>query len=337
MTEWIACSVIFRSKTKTSPHNYRTINYKSYLYRPSPNQNTPNRKTRIRMQAIRVIFKGTFDFGSPETVARILRQLEPRIINLYKEDFPWKLEELFPEGCEQIVFKPVSMQVTERAWKHALDGLEFLAQFALCGEVFAYKLGGGKRAGHCFAPSSEKAAVVLYQHAQEIEDPAKKRKYVDGAIKKYPAHTEALVLRAEMAMEGEDMDSARTDIETALERNPRHAQAWLTLAQIDHDLGEWDAALEHVNTAIKNSMPLQDIHWQARLLKARIQQTAEHFEQALTEWKALSVKLEKHPHVLPGMMPEVQENLRSCAANLDEEDGESEPTNSSKRLEKATA
>ena len=25
--------------------------------------------------------------------------------------------------------------------KHAIDGLEFLAQFALCGEVMAFKLG----------------------------------------------------------------------------------------------------------------------------------------------------------------------------------------------------
>ena len=52
------------------------------------------------MEATRVIFKGKFDFGSPETVGRIARMLEPRILNLYKSDFPWKLEDILPEGSE---------------------------------------------------------------------------------------------------------------------------------------------------------------------------------------------------------------------------------------------
>ena len=63
------------------------------------------------MQATRVIFKGKFDFGSPETVGRIARMLEPRILNLYKSDFPWKLEDILPEGSEQLVIKSESLHL----------------------------------------------------------------------------------------------------------------------------------------------------------------------------------------------------------------------------------
>ena len=270
------------------------------------------------MQATRVIFKGKFDFGTPETVSRITRLLEPRILNLYKSDFPWKLEELLPEGADQLVIKPESMHLTDRSWKHAIDGLEFMAQFALCGEVMAFQLGGTKKPGTVVRPNSEKAAVILYIHAMDSDCMVNRRDLLDQTIDKYPAHSDALVARAHMEMENGDLDAAVLDLQRALDRDPEHTKALLALASCSYRLGDSKDAQMRLYKTMKYSMPLEDIHWRARHLKAEIHQANAEYALAAKELKALLIRMDSRPKLLADVKKKVKEAFAFCQEQLGE-------------------
>lgn len=270
------------------------------------------------MQATRVIFKGKFDFGTPETVSRITRLLEPRILNLYKSDFPWKLEELLPEGVDQLVIKPESMHLTDRTWKHAIDGLEFMAQFALCGEVMAFQLGNTKKPGTIVRPNSEKAAVILYIHAMESDCMVSRRDLLDQTIDKYPAHSDALVARAQMEMDNDDYEAAIQDLEKALERDPEHTSALLAYATCSYRSGKTDDAQVRLAMTMKNSMPLEDIHWRARHLKSEIHQANAEYALAAKELKDLLMRMDARPKLLADVRKKIKEAFAFCQEQLGE-------------------
>lgn len=268
------------------------------------------------MQATRVIFKGKFDFGSPETVGRIARMLEPRILNLYKSDFPWKLEDILPEGSEQLVIKSESLHLSDRTWKHAIDGLEFLAQFALCGEVMAFKLGGSAKAATVVKPNSEKAAVVLFNHAMESNCMIARGDLLDQTLDKYPAHADALVARANIAIAEDRFADADEDLTRALERDPEHSAAWLAWAHCAYRTSQWDEAMERVERVTKNSMPLEEIHWEARYFKAEMLQARGDYADAAKELQAVLTRMETRPKLLASDRKDIQDALSLCTEHL---------------------
>lgn len=271
------------------------------------------------MQATKVIFKGRFDFGSPETVVRIVRQLETRLINLYKEDLPWSSATLFPEGASEVKFLPVSMQVQDRTWKHGLDALNWFSQFALCGEVLAIRL-GADRSKERVEPLSEKAAVLLYRHAREESCPLRRGELLDQTLDRYPDHTEALLARADIAMEREDLANAFRDLEAAHRRDPDNPALCYRFARHDYLLGKWDDALAHIDRTVTFSMPLEEIHWQGRMLRARIWKAMLRCEEALKECDTLETRLQKDANLLPGLLAEVRRQQADCRAQLDASD-----------------
>lgn len=275
----------------------------------------------MSLQVSKVIFKGRFDFGSQEAVARIVKQLEPRMLTLYKEDFPWKLEHLFPEGAEQVVFQPVSMQIAERTWKHGLDALGWLGHFALCGEVLAIRL-GPDRSSQLFRPEGQKAAVLLYRHACEETNPQQRLALLDQVLAKYPLHTEALMARADLAMGREDLAAAWEDLHLADSRDGSNPALRLRKARHHAHQGKWVQALEEGAQAMSLSMPLEDIHWESRHLKALAHRALAQYDDALQECHVLSVKLEKTPGLLPGLLEEITRVAALCrteaAAALDQ-------------------
>lgn len=265
------------------------------------------------MQAHKVIFKGRLDFGSKETVARIVRQLEPRILNLYKEDFPWKLEDLFPEGTEQVRFQPVSKLIADRTWKHGLDALTWLAHFALCGEVLAIRL-SPERSTHRILPDGQKAAVLLYRHALEESDPMQREGLYEQILDKYAFHTEALMGRADLALERGDLDQAARDLALVQERDPENPALWFRMARYHYRQGELGPALTHIERSVSLSMPLEEMHWRGRHCKARILQDMDVPEQAEQEWRMLETRLEKTPDFLPEILAEVRDALQVVTA-----------------------
>ncbi|MCO6486439.1 MAG: hypothetical protein J5I41_11755 [Saprospiraceae bacterium] len=257
------------------------------------------------MQAHKVIFKGRLDFGSTDAVGRIIRQLESRFVTLYKEDLPWKPENLVHPDLSHMRIQPVSLSLTERTWKHGIDVMQWLAQFAFCGEVLAIRL-SPERTYHRIAPDGQKAAVLLFRHAQESDAPHDRIRLLDQAIEKYDRHTEALMSRADLAMDREDFSAAAADLRVVASCDPENPRLWLCQARHDYRTGEWDQALQCTHRAISLSMPLEEIHWEGRLMKSRIHRSMGDMAEASREWTLLENRLEKTPEFLPGVLEQVR-------------------------------
>jgi tetratricopeptide (TPR) repeat protein len=265
------------------------------------------------MQANKVIFKGRLDFGSKEVVVRIVRQLETRIVNLYKEDLPWKLEELLLEDTEQVRFLPVSKQIADRTWKHGLDVLGWLAHFALCGEVLAIRI-SPERSTHLIQPAGQKAAVLLYRHALEEQDPGQREGLYDQILEKYAYHTEALMGRADLALERGDLERAASDLAIVMDRDPENPGLWLRMARYHYRQGAFTHALDHIEKTVVLSMPLEELHWRGRQCKAKILHAMDELDGAEREWRLLEARLEKAPDFLPDILTEVREALQLVSA-----------------------
>jgi tetratricopeptide (TPR) repeat protein len=260
------------------------------------------------MLPTKVIFKGRLDFGSTATVARMLPQLETRIVTFYKEDFPWKLEELFEEDASSLVFKPVSTQLMDRTWKHGIDALNWMAQYALCGEILAVKLGEKKQVEY-IKPIGEKATVMYYKHASETEDMEERKYLLDEAIKKYNHHIDALLLRADLFMDAGNHDDARDDLLLTSKCDPDNPAVHYRMARHNLFLTHIEDALRHSEAAISKSMPMEKIHWKARILKGKILRALGQDDAALAEWRLVETRLIKNPDMLPGKLAEVQDLL----------------------------
>lgn len=265
----------------------------------------------MTMQANKAIFKGRLDFGSSNVVTRMIAQLEGRIVNLYKEDFPWKIEDILPEGTDQIVFRRQSMPLQDRTFKHALGALKWMGQYALCGEILVIYM-GTERIVKRINPSGEKATVMYYKQALKATDEVERLSFLDRAIAKYKRHTEALYLRADHYLQSGDFDAARQDILAGLECDPENPALHLLMARHDFHCATMEDALFHIDRTIQNSMPLEEIHWKARMQRARILSMTEQFAAAQEEWQKVDNRMKTHPGLMPAKHDEVRKALAEC-------------------------
>jgi tetratricopeptide (TPR) repeat protein len=159
--------------------------------------------------------------------------------------------------------------------------------------------------------------VLLFRHAREESCPIRRGELLDQALDRYPNHTEALLARADLAIEREDLSTAFLDLEAAHRRDPDNPALCYRFARHDYLLGKWDDALGHIDRTITFSMPLEEIHWQGRMLRARIWKAMLRCEEALQEWATLETRLEKDANLLPGLLLEVRRQQADCRAMLD--------------------
>jgi tetratricopeptide (TPR) repeat protein len=263
------------------------------------------------MQANKAIFKGRLDFGSSAAVTRMIPQLESRIVTFYKEDFPWKIEEILPEGTDQLVFRRLSLPMQDRTFKHALDALKWMGQFALCGEILVIYM-TDKRVVQRVNPSGEKATVMYFKQAQKSSDDNERLSFLDRAIAKYKHHTEARFLRADHYIKAGNFEAALEDIQAGLQSDAENPALHLLMARHDYHRATMEDALFHIDRAIQNSMPLEEIHWKARMQRARILAMTEQYAAAQEEWQKVDNRMQSHPGLLPAKRDEVSQALAEC-------------------------
>lgn len=257
------------------------------------------------MLAQKVIFRGRLDFGSQEAVRKLVPQLVARITTLYKDDYPWKPELVLPEDSQEITFKPISTQMADRTWKHGMDSLKWMSQFAICGRIVAYRL-GAERDKHVIRPTGQKAAVLFYQQSLQTEDLTERQSLLKQAIDKYPHHVEALVASAKIAMHEGAYDIAYPLLEKAAVLDPDNPLVWLYRARKAQQQNDLDAARMYVEKSISLAMPLEDIHWQGRWVKSKIALAVRDVATAEAEWDKLHTKLSDDKSLCPGLLDKVK-------------------------------
>ena len=117
----------------------------------------------------KTIFKGRLEFGSQKSYDKVLKMYHHRVENYYKSDILLNEEEIFDESSTSLNVPRFITQGSVKSWKNTVSLLEYLAQFAVSGNMGTWVTEEGKILYHGFVePKSDKMAVQAYLKGCEL-------------------------------------------------------------------------------------------------------------------------------------------------------------------------
>ena len=93
-------------------------------------------------QNFKIIFKGCLEFGNEKSYRKVFKMYERRIENYYKRDVLFTEEELFDEENFCVSLPRTVVQSSMKKWKGTVNLFEYLAQFAIAGQMSAWLING---------------------------------------------------------------------------------------------------------------------------------------------------------------------------------------------------
>ncbi len=225
------------------------------------------------MMTYKTIFKGRLDFGNEKSYEKVLKMFQHRVESYYKSDILLDEEEIFDEGTKSLIVPRTITQGSKKSWSNTISVLEYVAQFAVAGEMGAWMTENGKILDHGFVePNSERAAVQAFIKGRSlVEETGKENEAVEAlnkAIEKYEKHSEAYERRAFVKMQLKDYKGALKDYTKSIAGNPVNSRAYYGRAEVKRILEIEEGRLEDLENAVKSTIPLQPLFWQARRKKA---------------------------------------------------------------------
>lgn len=253
----------------------------------------------------KTIFKGRLEFGSPRSYDKVLKMYHHRVENYYKSDILLKEEEIFDESSSSLNVPRFITQGSVKSWKNTLNLLEYLAQFAVAGNLGTWVTEEGKILHHGIVePKSDKIAVQAFLKGRELVGQEGKeieaKEALNKAIAKYERHAQAYERRGFVNFVLKNLDDAMYDFTKSIDIAPSHPDPYLGRARVKIALNDIEGAIEDFGHAIKKSIPLQPIYWKARRLKAECHLSLKDAEGALNDLKFYSFRRfkEDDPNIL---------------------------------------
>ena len=96
----------------------------------------------------KTIFKGRLQFGNPKSYDKVLKMYHHRVENYYKSDILLNEEEIFDESTSSLNVPRFITQGSVKSWKNTVSLLEYLAQFAVAGNMGTWVTEEGKILHH---------------------------------------------------------------------------------------------------------------------------------------------------------------------------------------------
>jgi len=238
----------------------------------------------------KTIFSGRLEFGNARSFDKVLTMYQHRVENYYKMDVLLKEEEVFIEEAHALDVPRFITQSNEKSWKNTLSVLEFVAQYAIAGSLNAWMVDEGKvKQQHVIEPTSDKAAVQSFlsgrEMVQERGRESEAMQALSRAIEKYARHALAYERRGYVNYLLHNFSDALYDFSKSIDINPKNADPYIGRAQVYMSQKDYTAAIPDLDKAIKNSIPLQDVYWRARRLKADCHLALEEYDSAVFELK----------------------------------------------------
>lgn len=243
----------------------------------------------------KTIFKGRLEFGSPKSYDKVLKMYHHRVENYYKSDILLKEEEIFDESSSSLNVPRFITQGSMKSWKNTLNLLEYLAQFAVAGNMGTWVTEEGKILNHGIVePKSDKIAVqaflkgkaLLSEKGKEIEA----KEALNQAIAKYERHAQAYERRGVVNSILKNYDDAIYDFSKSIDIAPINPDPYFGRARIKILQKNWEGAIPDFDNAIKMSIPLQSIYWKARRLKGECHLKLNDYKGALNDFKFYSIR-----------------------------------------------
>lgn len=221
----------------------------------------------------KTIFKGHLEFGSPRSYDKVLKMYQHRVESYYKSDVLLNEEEIFDEASSSLNVPRYITQGSKKSWRNTISLLEYIAQFAVAGNMGAWMTEEGKILYHGIVePRSDKGAVQAYLRGCELgEEKGKEieaKEALSKAIEKFERHAQAYERRGRINLLLKNYDDAVYDFTKSIDLASGNPEPYYGRAKVKAFKDDLTAAVADLEHSIKKSIPLQSIYWKSRRLKA---------------------------------------------------------------------
>lgn len=185
----------------------------------------------------KTIFSGRLEFGSPRSYEKVTKMYEHRVENFYRAEILLKGEEIFDEESHSLNVPRFITQASDKTWRNTINLLEYVAQFAVAGDLSAWMTDDGKVIKHkVVEPRSDKAAVQAFitgrKLVKEVGRETEAKKALSQAIEKFERHAKAYERRGFVNFQLENYADALYDYNKSIDINPGNPDAFLGRAFI---------------------------------------------------------------------------------------------------------
>lgn len=237
------------------------------------------------------IFKGRLEFGNARSYDKVLKMYQHRLENYYKSDVLLEEEDIFDEENYSLnVVRTVIPQGSEKSWRNTMDILEYVAQFAVSGNLGGWMTEEGKILRHGYVePKSERTAVQAFLKGRELSNSkgmeGEAMKALNKAIDKYERHAQAYERRGHVNVLLKNYKDAIYDYSKSIELANSNPEPFFGRANVKLKLKDHEGAISDFASAVKTSIPLEPIYWKARRLKGMTHVHLGQFKEAAPDFK----------------------------------------------------
>lgn len=238
----------------------------------------------------KTIFKGRLEFGSARSYETVLKMYQHRVENYYKSDILLDEEAIFDEESSSLNVPRFITQGSEKSWKNTISMLEYVAQFAVAGNMTAWMTENGKILKHGIVePKSDRSAVQAYLKGRELIEKKGKEdeaiKSLTKAIEKYDRHAQAYERRGFINFRLKNYDDAVYDFTKSIDFSPSNPEPYMGRGNVHRLQKKFEEAIHDFDMTIKTSIPLEPIYFQARRFKAECHFELKDYKGALPDLK----------------------------------------------------
>ena len=248
------------------------------------------------METYKIIFSGRLEFGNQKSFEKVYKLFLQRFENYYKSEVLLKGEEIFKEDSRSVdIPRFITQTNSDKALQNTVNLLDYVAQYAVAGEMSVWKTDNGKVLQHSIIePTTDKVAVQAYltgrDLVKEVGREVEAREALSIAIEKYERHAKAYERRGFVNYLLKNFEDAIYDYSKSINLYPTNPEPYFGRALVNLSLNKWEESLPDLDHAISSSIPLQPIYWQSRRLKAEALMELKQFEVAEKELKLFNAR-----------------------------------------------
>jgi len=243
----------------------------------------------------KTIFKGRLEFGSQKSYDKVLKMYHHRVENYYKSDILLSEEEIFDESSTSLNVPRFITQGSVKSWKNTVSLLEYLAQFAISGNLGTWVTEEGEILHQGFVePKSDKIAVQAFLKGRDLSNQKGKeieaKEALNTAISKYERHAQAYERRGFVNTLLKNDEDAVYDFSKSIDIAPGMPDSYFGRACIKSQNGDLEGAIQDFEHAVKKSIPLEPIYWKARRMKIQCHLKLDDYTGAFNDLKFYSAR-----------------------------------------------
>ncbi len=241
----------------------------------------------------KTILSGCLEFGNARSYEQVLKLYLHRTENYYRNDILLKAEEVFQEDSFILTIPRYITECSEKSWKNMLNMLEYMAEYAVAGDLKAWVIQEGKIVvQRTIEPDGDKSAIQAFIQGRELvkekgmEEEAMTS--LNRAIEKFERHALAYERRGYVNYRLRNYDDAMYDFSKSIDINPNMPDAYWGRANTKVKKNDIEGALADLEMAIAKSIPHQTVYWSARRLKGELHLKLSDFQKAIFELKMVT-------------------------------------------------